>query len=151
MLTYDQLDVIADSYIPALVIISIVVLATAVFKCGIKCKLLEMTALSTAIFIVYSLMFLDNAFKIWPGFGLDYSTHTALSLVFVVYLSAKNKTLLLGSVFSFVLYVLLMLYQGYHTVADIFSTSVVLLPILWILFHREILVKAANKALKPAP
>lgn len=137
MLTYDQLDMIADAYIPALVIVSMVVLTASVFTCGMKRKLTEIAALSSAVCIVYSVMLLDNAFKIWPRLGLDYSTHTALALVFVLYLSTKNKTFLLWSLCSFLLYVLLMLYQQYHSVADIFSTSVVLLPVFWLLFHRQ--------------
>ena len=137
MLTYDQLDMIADAYIPALVIVSMVVLTASVFTCGMKRKRIEIAALSSAVCIVYSVMLLDNAFKIWPLLGLDYSTHTALALVFVLYLSTKNKTFLLWSLCSFLLYVLLMLYQQYHTVADIFSTVVVLLPVFWLLFHRQ--------------
>ena len=137
MLTYDQLDMIADAYIPALVIVSMVVLTASVFTCGMKRKRIEIAALSSAVCIVYSVMLLDNAFKIWPLLGLDYSTHTALALVFVLYLWTKNKTFLLWSLCSFLLYVLLMLYQQYHTVADIFSTVVVLLPVFWLLFHRQ--------------
>jgi hypothetical protein len=31
------------------------------------------------LLIGYGLMFLNNRFQIWPAFGLDYSTHTAVS------------------------------------------------------------------------
>ena len=151
MLTYSQLDRIADSYIPALFLISIYVLAVGVFKLGLKRKCIEIASVIYSIVIVYSVMLLDNVFQIWPTFDLDYSTHTALSLVFVVYLSSKNKTLLIGSVLSFLLYVLLMLYQKYHSVADILSTAIILIPLFWLLLHREKLTYATHKSLKRAP
>lgn len=150
MLTYYQLDLLADSYIPALFMISLWVLVLSVFAGGFKSKSIELASLLVAILIVYSVMFLDNAFKLWPLLGLDYSTHTALALVFVVYLSAKNKVLLLFSVLSFLLYVWLMLYQRYHSVADIVSTVVILLPLFWLLLHRKILTQAFRKRLRPA-
>jgi hypothetical protein len=139
MLTYQQLDVIADSYIPILFIVSVFFLATEIFKFGFKRKFVELGSVIASILIVYSVMLLDGYFKIWPLLDLDYSTHTALSLVFVVYLSSKSKTILVMSVLSFLLYVLLMIYQKYHTVADIISTSIVLIPIFFALIHRKIL------------
>ncbi len=151
MLTYSQLDRIADSYIPALFLISIYVLAVGVFKLGLKRKGIEIASVVFSIVIVYGVMLLDNTFKIWSIFDLDYSTHTALSLVFVVYLSSKNKTLLRVSIISFLLYVLLMLYQKYHSVADILSTAIILIPLFWLLLHREKLTCTTHKSLKRAP
>jgi hypothetical protein len=147
MLTYEQLDVIADAYIPILFIVSVFVLSMGVSKLGFKRKLLEFGAIVISIIIVYIFMVLDNVFRIWPAFELDYSTHTALSLVFVVYLSSKNKTLLALSILSFLFYVLLMIYQKYHTIEDIISTSVVLKPIFWLLMHRKILTKIAHRTM----
>ncbi len=143
MLTYQQLDVIADSYIPTLFVISMVILAMDIFKLGFRRKSVEFSSVIISIIIVYFVMMLDNSLRIWPAFDLDYSTHTALSLVFVVYLSSKNKALLILSVLSFWLYALLMIYQEYHTATDIVSTSVVLLPIFWALIHRKTLTKTA--------
>ena len=144
MLTYSQLDVIADSYIPLLAIISLCRLAMETAKSGVKKAFFELMLMVAAVFIVYMLMFIDNQFHIWPMLGLDYSTHTALSLVFVVYLSSKNHTLLLWSICSFLCYALLMIYQQYHTAADIFSTGIVLLPICWLLFVRAAVLNKDN-------
>lgn len=150
MLTYDQLDVIADAYIPILIITCMLVLAVGVFKFGFLQKLAEVSSVIVAVCIVYIGMYFDNTFNIWPAFHLDYSTHTALALVFVVYLSSKSKTFFVWSALSFIVYVLLMLYQNYHTVADIASTTVVLLPMFWLLFYQRILMKSAHKPLDSA-
>ena len=148
MFTYHQLGVIADTYIPIIFIVSMFFLAKDVFKIGFNKKLIELSSVIVSIFTVYIIMFLDSAFKIWPIFGLDYSTHTALSLVFVVYLSSKSKTLLVLSALSFLLYALLMIYQKYHTLADIVSTSVILIPIFWALLHKGIITTIADRVLK---
>lgn len=150
MLTYEQLDVIADAYIPILIITSMLVLAVRVFKFGFLRKLTEISSIIVAVCIVYGCMWIDNTFNIWPVFDLDYSTHTALALVFVVYLSSKSKTFFVWSALSFIVYVLLMLYQNYHTVADIASTAVVLLPMFWLLFYQRIFMKSAHKPLDSA-
>ena len=136
MLTYQELDTIADAYIPTLLIISLVVFVIDIPKQGFKRKLNEFGSLIIAVLLVYAIMTIDNYLEIWPKFHLDYSTHTALSLVFVVYLSAKNMTLLALSALSFVLYVLLMLYQEYHTLADIISTFTILILPFWALLFR---------------
>jgi len=143
MFTYQQLDLIADSYIPTLIVVSMIVLAMDIFKLGFKRKFVELSSVIISILIVYFIMMFDNSFKVWPVFDLDYSTHTALSLVFVVYLSSKNKALLVLSVLSFSLYVLLMIYQNYHTIADIVSTSVVLIPVFGALMHRKTLTRTS--------
>jgi hypothetical protein len=151
MPTYQQLDVIADSYIPALFIITVLMLARDIFKFGLKSNLIQLSSVILSIVIVYSVMAIDNHFKIWPALDLDYSTHTALSLVFVMYLSSQSKVLLALSTTSFLFYILLMIYQKYHTTADIVSTAVILIPIFWLLFYCKVPIKPANKQLKRTP
>lgn len=133
MFTYAQLDVLADGYIPLLVVVSICLLVVGLFNVDRKTPYRELIFIFLSIITVYVLMFLDQLLGVWPRFGLDYSTHTALSLVFVVYLAAQSKALLFVAEFSFVGYALLMIYQEYHTLADIISTAVVLLPLLLVL------------------
>lgn len=76
--------------------------------------------------LAYGIMFIDNVYNIWSRWGLDYSTHTAVSLVLVTYLSLLVPRWLLLWQLSFFSYCGLMLYQKYHTVADILSTGVTL-------------------------
>jgi len=79
-------------------------------------------------------MFLDAQLLIWPIFGLDYSTHTAVSLVMVIFLIISIKKFSFIWVGSLLCYISLMLYQGYHSTADILSTALVvdllLLPMI---------------------
>ncbi len=84
---------------------------------------MRFAAFAIVVFMAYGLMFLDNRYKVWPALGLDYSTHTAVALGLVILLSfnaTKLKALWCG---SFAAYVLLMLYQRYHTIADIVTTA----------------------------
>ena len=127
-MSYETLDKIADLYIPVLAFLSLL----SVIHClrfnvaSVKKSGFRLFQLLTQVLMVYGLMFLDASFNIWPSLGgLDYSTHTALSLVLVVFLLLHHKkysTVLVGSLG---LYLLLMLYQQYHTVADIVVTAVV--------------------------
>lgn len=78
--------------------------------------------------IVYGVMLLDNALNIWPSMGMDYSTHSALALLLVVALSLQNKPLLSIAPVSLCAYFYLMWRLNYHSVADMLTTSLLLLP-----------------------
>ena len=95
----------------------------------------------TGALIAYGLIFLDNKLQLWPALGLDYSTHTAVALVLVVYLLANSLKASWFWLTSLVGYVLLMLYQRYHTVADIMTTAIVVailyLPVVFVLFRKH--------------
>jgi hypothetical protein len=123
---------IADIYTPLLVFM--------VFYYFIKIsKALQKqqaTAIVSAIAVVYLLMFIDAYFSIWLSLGMDYSTHTAIALVFVVVLSYRSLLHLIIASLSLVLYGLLMRYLSYHSIADVLSTVLVLLPI-FILLNRN--------------
>jgi hypothetical protein len=123
------LNKVAECYIPVLAflsLLSLVFYSRLSFKkpkeVGIRFLLLVILLL-----IVYGLLMLDQRFGIWPSFGrLDYSTHTALSLALVMYLAFHHKKYQEVLVGSFVLYVPLMLYQKYNSVADIAVTGIVI-------------------------
>ena len=87
-------------------------------------------------------MFLDAKYQIWSSFNADYSTHTALALAFIVFFGFKNKLVMCTSILSFICYCILMLYQQYHTIIDIASTSLALTP-----FFYWLQVKAKNSKL----
>ena len=120
---------IADSYIPVLAFLS---LLSLVFYSRFSFKKpkevgLRVLLLMVLVLIVYGLLILDKKFGIWPSFGrLDYSTHTALSLALVMFLAFHHKKYQEILVGSFVLYVPLMLYQKYNSVADIAVTGIVI-------------------------
>jgi hypothetical protein len=124
MPSYETLDLIADAYIPLLAILSLSLIVISLFKSRWQVAGLQILALVFVLLIAYGLMFLDNRFQIWPAFGLDYSTHTAVSLSLVVFLSFNKPNRIIIWVGSFIAYLLLMLYQRYHTFSDIAVTGV---------------------------
>ncbi len=140
-MSYDQIDTIADAYIPALVIVSIVILVKQTLKGGLSKTRRKFTILISCSAFAYGVMFLDKWFSLWPAVGLDYSTHTAVAWVFVVFIfnqTTTEKKINLRQtaiVLSMGVYAVLMLYQGYHTGLDVFSTSLVVIPAFVFLHH----------------
>lgn len=130
MMSYQQLDFVADSYIPILLLFVLITLLKGVFKEGVLKVLQSALPFIIGVVFIYALMFIDNTFKIWTTLTLDYSTHTALALVFVCGVSFWGKKQRITVITSMIFYCLLMLYQQYHTVMDILSTVVVVLPML---------------------
>lgn len=130
MLTYEQWDHIADSYIPLLVSCIVCRLAVLSVKQGFKNTAPEIVFLLSAVFFVYLLMFLDNTFSFWARYHSDYSKHTAVALVLVYHLSTKQKFVSLPAIASMLLYCVLMLYQQYHTLVDLVSTALFVFPAL---------------------
>lgn len=132
MLTYEQWDTIADAYIPSLALIYCVIIGYKIYQRQYNTALLNIAVTLLSSVVVYSLMFLDKAMHIWPQFNLDYSTHTALALVFVHsiwHITADVKKLLRACVaLSFFKYLLLMKWMAYHSVLDMLTTILVLLP-----------------------
>ena len=120
---------VADSYIPVLGFCSLLSLVFYSRFSFAKPKEVgtRIMLLVVLVFMVYALLVLDRKFGIWPSFGrLDYSTHTALSLALVMFLAFHHKKyqeLLVG---SFVLYVPLILFQKYSSVADVAVTGIVI-------------------------
>jgi hypothetical protein len=125
MPSYELLDTIADAYVPALALISLLCIVAGTWKFRWKIGLERLLGFAAVAVIAYGLMFLDLRFGLWPALGLDYSTHTAVSLglaIFLCFHARRLRWLWLGSLLC---YVALMLYQRYHTVPDIISTAVV--------------------------
>jgi len=123
---------IADIYNPLLLVISI---ALSIYW-GIKFKSARGLMLVISAVVVYSLMFLDLNFKIWPSFGLDYSTHTATALAMCFFIGATLKKvwiniLLLASLLA---YGELMVILNYHSWLDIFSTGIVVGLVLYFIY-----------------
>jgi hypothetical protein len=111
-------------------------IAIAAFKSQWRLAGLRLLAVTLTLSIAYGLMFFDGWFNIWSTFGHDYSTHTAVSLALVAFLITDKPSFAALWLGSFAAYVLLMLYQGYHTIADIAVTGVIaMVPIGFTLAH----------------
>lgn len=152
MPSYDTLDVIADLYNPLLALISLLFSVAGLFKAQWKLTGLRLLAFAVVAFIAYGFQLLDHYLNIWPTFGLDYSTHTAVALGLTIFLSLNLRKLTILWIGLFVGYVLLMLYQRYHTIADIATTGVVVgIPIFAVVSYVYSLscTNAANPILNP--
>ncbi len=149
-MSYETLDAIADSYIPCLLMLFVANLIIAFYKSWSNYK----SAVSRIYFLIgsllfsYGLMFFDNAIHLWPALGLDYSTHTAVALSLVFALCASLPSQWKFFVISMLLYAALMLYQRYHSVGDIISTSAVITVFSFMLF-KVLFKKRQGKVLIP--
>jgi hypothetical protein len=128
-MTYENLDRIADAFVPAQAIVALVLalihLARRRFR--IVGKLVVLFALGIAL--VYGMMHADNRFGFWPTFGLDYSTHASVALMLTAVLIAAWRRLWWLWCALVLAYLGLCLYQRYHTVADIAMTALYLVPL----------------------
>lgn len=124
-MTYETLDTIADAYTPIIALCCLGIILLSLQHNRKRCWLLG-AALLCGLVVAYGLMAIDQQCSLWPRWGLDYSTHTAVSLVLVIFLVVTTKHPWgLISIGSLSAYFLLMLYQKYHTVEDILTTAVV--------------------------
>lgn len=131
MLSYETLDAIADSYNPLLGIIALLILARTLVATRWRLAGIQALQLIVMLGIAYGLKFLDGRFGIWRMFALDYSTHTATSVALVVFLAVNAKRFAAFWISSLLTYFGLMIYQQYHTVADILTTLLaVIVPVM---------------------
>lgn len=124
-MSYETLDTIADAYTPLLLILFLVSFGVKLYQRwpNYREPILHFGFLLMLLIASYGLMFIDKALGLWPAFGSDYSTHTAvaLSLVFsLCVLTPRQAKWLAGSMLA---YAALVLYQQYHSVLDIVSTA----------------------------
>ncbi len=132
MTTYQVVDFICDLVNPVLFVACVLIigkLSTKDKSNSIKLGLYLLWNLA----ITYGIMFLDNAFTFFKGYGLDYSTHTAFALsagIVLLFLSRRLR-LVVGVI---VVYAIAMLYQEYHTIEDLIVTVVVVIPLFAIGF-----------------
>lgn len=136
-MSYETLDTIADFYIPLLLILFFGGLGRNAYLLwpNYRAPIFSFLYLVGLLVISYGLMFFDNAVRLWPAFGLDYSTHTAvaLSLVFALCtVFARQWKWIAGSMLG---YAGLMLYQEYHSVMDILSTSLLISALALVLYN----------------
>lgn len=128
MPSYETLDAIADAYVPALGILWLLLVLAALLAREWKAALMRLALGSANLVVAYGLMWLDSMLGAWSAIGLDYSTHAAVAFALVLAAGTIARHLLLPAALSLALYACLMLYQQYHSVADIASTLLVIGP-----------------------
>jgi hypothetical protein len=122
---YEIIDAICDSVNPILFFIAIGVVTASLVKKSYKLAGVVSGQLFFGLLLVYGMQILDSTLKIWESFGGDYSTHTAFSIAASIAISAgKHWAKWLVGVFF--LYVVAMLYQQYHSLLDIVTTTLVI-------------------------
>jgi hypothetical protein len=78
---------------------------------------------------VYLVQTLDRSFGLWESFDLDYSSHGAVALAIGTSLAFRGDRWPIITVPLCLIYGALMHHLGYHTVSDMVSTTIVVLPV----------------------
>lgn len=125
MTGYEIIDTICDSVNPILFFSAVGVGIAVLVKKNYKKAGVVFGLLFGGLLLVYGTLFVDTKLKIWESFGGDYSTHTAFAIAACIAISAGTHWVkwLIG---VFCLYVVAMLYQQYHSVLDIVTTTLVI-------------------------
>ncbi len=143
-LSYQTLDAIADTYNPALLVASLLLVSYRIYQSPqhLREALRQLGFILIVMAWVYGFMWLDNTYHIWPKFGLDYSTHTAFALSLSVLLLQIKGAYRWINVGVFCAYLALMRYQNYHTVADMLTTA------LWTLLGVALAIRISRLKFK---
>ena len=135
-MSQEILGIVADIYIPLIFLLIALELifddkSLAVIKKSLKFRLLLLIFMLCSAF---GFMAIDNTIKLWPKLGLDYSTHSAVALVLVLFLYLLKPKFCIYYIVSLLLYFWLMVLLEYHSVLDVFSTVLIILPLNLSLF-----------------
>ncbi len=127
-MSYETLDAIADSVNP---ILGLIALTWPWLQWRRQWRRAALHVLLTllSVALAYAMSALDRTFGWWPSLGLDFSTHTALCVTLIVSLCFVRRSLAALWIGVFIAYAALMVYQDYHSVADICTTLLAVLPI----------------------
>ncbi len=125
---------IADLYLPILAVSVVLSLYHLDHR---HLRILRLKRMILALMIAYGFMLVDMILNIWPAFDLDYSTHTALSLVFVGYFVIfSTYWLKISFIISLIWYCELMARLHYHTYLDMITTVFVVFPLVTIALNK---------------
>lgn len=141
MATYEVIDAICDSVNPILFLAFIGVLAYFLIKKNYKHSVFVRLGILYGLLVTYGILFIDTKMHFWESMGMDYRTHTAFAFAMCSVIGFFTKKPVLMAVILAV-YIIAMLYQKYHTVADIATTllalSAFVLPFLYLLKRNPI-------------
>ena len=135
---YESWDRVADAINPILGVITLA-LSLAIRRPGNPPRWAQLILTLTAVASVYAIRWLDGHYALWPAAGMEFSTHAGVHVAIVASLWMIDRRLGIAGVVIALLYGALMLYQKYHSFADIASTVVVIAPLalgIWILGQR---------------
>lgn len=128
-MTYENLDRIADAFVPAQVLAVLLLLVVHLVQRRFRLAAQLVALFAAGLVLVYGMMFADNRFGFWPAIGLDYSTHAAIALMLTLVLIVAQRRLWWLWSALLLMYLALSLYQRYHPVADFVTTALYLVPL----------------------
>lgn len=146
MTSHDILDFIADSYIPFLASIAVFYQLQAIQSKQWKRLQLGLASLIAMVAMAYGMMVIDQKIGLWPTLGLDYSTHSAVGLALVLWLTLYARSFSALWTITLLLYYGLIWYLGYHGPADIISTAIAIYILCWPIYHYAKLPGKKRKA-----
>jgi hypothetical protein len=123
MTTYEFLDHIADSVNPTLGLLALAAPWLPKHRNLQPSPLARMAGAVLCVGIAHLGHIFDRFTGLWPAFGLDYSGHSAVCVALLVSLGHLGRRWRAASVCIGIGYAALMMYQGYHTLADIVTTA----------------------------
>jgi hypothetical protein len=136
------LDKIADATNIALALWLLAILIT-----GVKNKTLSRGAWLAALLpiaLVYVVKAFDDKWHLWKSIGADYSTHSALAAALVIALCFLDRPRRALAIAVFIIYEILIWLLGFHTLLDIGSTLLIVVPLM-------VLIHTALKQPRTAP
>lgn len=136
MLSYQTLGFIASSVNPTLGVVALAMAFSSAHRQGVTRPAAHVVTLLSGVAFAY----LGWALKvsgIWPLFTQHYSTHSAVCVAIVSYLTFASRHWLRALWPAIgVAYVALMLHQRYHTLVHVLVTVAVVGPPVWLLHNR---------------
>jgi hypothetical protein len=130
MTTYEMLDRIADSVNPVLGVATLlwawIARGHGTLGDGPRAAMLGNLATLGSVGAIYILGALEKKLDVWAAMGLDYSTHTAVCVAVIVSLWWIDRRARIPATIVGLAYSGLMLFQKYHSVADIAMTAAVI-------------------------
>jgi hypothetical protein len=131
---YEILDRIADSFNPTLFLLSVTLLFLT-HRDKLKGYFIGLFA---SVVWVYGIQEVDSSVGIWRATGLDYSTHSAVALAVGLLLTYLDKRYALWVAPLIAAYFGLEIYQQYHSVLDIITTSLAMIPLLLFILRKRL-------------
>jgi hypothetical protein len=93
---------------------------------GARAGILGNVATLTSVGVIYLVGAVEKQMGWWAAMGLDYSTHTAVCVACIVSLWWIDRRARIPAIVAGLAYAGLMLFQKYHSVADIATTAAVI-------------------------
>lgn len=138
MTTYELLDHIADSVNPTLGLLALLLPWLKTYRSRGMSAWIRVAGALICVGVAYTGRAVDTLTGAWPAVGLDYSGHTAVCVALLMSLAQLSSSWLIASIGIGISYAALMMYQRYHTFADIVTTGIPVglgCAVLWWAIH----------------